>query len=159
MAVIDIRRPRPPGRLSVAVTLAVVICAATASAARAATIVVTSHGDDSAVNGSVSLREAIESIDAGANINSDVIATGTYGSDDTIDFDIQPAGRQTISPTSNLPSITKPVTIDAHDRGRQRHLGQPRRRRAGPGRRHRRADHLELHRHRRRRDRGARQRC
>jgi len=73
MAVIGIRRPRPPRRLRVAVTLAVVICAATASAARAATIVVTSHGDDSAVNGSVSLREAIESIDAGANI-IDIVA-------------------------------------------------------------------------------------
>jgi len=101
------------GRVRVAAALALVICAATSAGARAATIVVTSTGDDTAVDGSVSLREAIESIDAGANIDSDVVASGAYGTADTILFDIPSAGTHTISPTVDLPPITRPLTIDA----------------------------------------------
>ena len=52
---------------------------------RAANIVVTGTGDTVAVDGVVTLREAIASANANANINSDVVATGAYGND-TITF-------------------------------------------------------------------------
>lgn len=77
-----------------------------------ATVTVTSTGDDTAVNGSVSLREAILSINAGANTNADVVASGTYGTNDTINFNITGAGPQQISLTSALPALVKKVTIN-----------------------------------------------
>ncbi len=79
-----------------------------------ATITVTSTNDDLAVDGTVSLREAISSINAGANVNADVVAVGTYGTNDTIDFLIRGAGVQTIAVASALPTITKPVVIDGY---------------------------------------------
>lgn len=54
----------------------------------AATLTVTSTADTIAVDGGVTLREAIESINAGANANADVVASGVYGVDDAIHFDI-----------------------------------------------------------------------
>jgi hypothetical protein len=90
-----------------------------AGSARAATITVTTTSDDSAVDGTVSLREAIQSIDAGANINADVVAVGTYHLNDTIKFNIQGGqARQTIvvGNTGNgaLPAITTPIRIDGY---------------------------------------------
>jgi hypothetical protein len=84
-----------------------------------ATITVTSVADTVAVDGSVTLREAIASIDAGADADADVMAdrTGAYqtgaSGPDVIDFDIPGSGVQTIALTSGLPQITKPVIIDA----------------------------------------------
>ena len=47
-----------------------------AQVSSAATITVTGTGDAVFVDGSVSLREAIASINGGANVNSDVVAVG-----------------------------------------------------------------------------------
>src|SRR5262245_31315479 len=78
-----------------------------------ATIVVTGTGDDIAVDGLVTLREAITSANNNANVNSDVIASGAYGTD-TINFNIPGSGVHTISPTSALPHITDPVIINGY---------------------------------------------
>lgn len=51
-----------------------------------ATITVTNNLDTLAVDGKVSIREAIESINGGANINADVVAVGAYGTTDTVLF-------------------------------------------------------------------------
>jgi parallel beta-helix repeat protein len=76
-----------------------------------ATIVVTSAADTTAVGGGVTLRAAIESVNAGANVG-DVMASGAYGTDDTINFDI-PGGFQFIRVIGEgLPAIRKTVTID-----------------------------------------------
>jgi hypothetical protein len=79
-----------------------------------ATITVTSTADNSNVDGSVSLREALASINAGANINADVIASGAYGSNDKINFAIQGTNVHTIKPTTALPFITHSVTISGY---------------------------------------------
>jgi hypothetical protein len=84
-----------------------------------AVITVNSLGDDFAVDGSISLREAILSINAGADINSDVTHTGTYGTNDTILFDPSVAGGivqlTTVGDSSFGPSaflISRSVAID-----------------------------------------------
>jgi hypothetical protein len=59
------------------------------------------------------LHEAIDSINAGKNINADVNAVGAYGTNDTIDFNIPGAGVHTIL-EDTLPTVTKPVTIDGY---------------------------------------------
>ncbi len=81
-------------RTSVATLLSFGVLIGSAGAARAATFTVT----NTANSGAGSLRQAI----SGAN--------GTPGTN-TIDFAIG-SGPQTISPTSALPSITRPVVID-----------------------------------------------
>ena len=70
----------------------------TAANAVAATITVTGTGDTIAVDGVVTLREAITSANNNASINSDVSAQspGAYGSD-TINFNIAGAGVKTIN--------------------------------------------------------------
>jgi hypothetical protein len=85
-----------------------------ATAASAATITVTGTGDTIAVDGVVTLREAITSINGGANINADVVAVGPYGTNDTINFNIPGSGVRTIAPTSPLPQITAAVIIDGY---------------------------------------------
>src|SRR6266851_3239364 len=80
--------------------------------ASGATITVTGTGDVIAVDGAVTLREAITSINNAANVNADVVAVGPYGTNDQIVFNIPGTGLHTIAPTSNLPNITKPVVID-----------------------------------------------
>lgn len=79
-----------------------------------ATITVTSVGDTIAVNGAVTLREALASINAGSNINADVAASGAYGSNDKINFAIAGTGVHTIKPTAALPAITNAVTISGY---------------------------------------------
>ena len=81
-----------------------------------ATIVVTNTGDTIAVDGFVTLREAITSANNNANVNGDVVAVGAYGTD-TIRFNIAGAGVKTIRPTLDLPTITDPVTIDGYTQG------------------------------------------
>ena len=95
---------------------AVVVAAATigAAGASAATITVTGTGDAIAVDGVVTLREAITSINNGAAVNADIVAVGAYGTNDQIHFNIAGLGLQTIAPASNLPNIVKPVTIDGY---------------------------------------------
>jgi hypothetical protein len=88
------------------------------AAAHAATITVTSNLDTIAVNASVTLREAITSINNGANVNADVVPVGAYGTNDTINFNILPSGGYLILPTgSSLPTIVKPVKIDGSTQG------------------------------------------
>jgi hypothetical protein len=76
-----------------------------------ATITVTGAGDTVAVDGAVTLREAIASINGGTNVNADVVAVGAYGTSDAIHFAIGGSGTHTIQPASQL-LITVPVTID-----------------------------------------------
>ncbi len=93
--------------------------------APAATVTVTTAGDDvTPNNGSVSLREAITAINAGNDLGDpDIVAQnpGTFGTNDTINFNIPAAGVQTVNvgsdPSANgiaLPTITKPVTINGY---------------------------------------------
>lgn len=85
------------------------------SGAGAATVTVTGIGDTVAVDGAVTLREAITSINGGANVNADVVATGTYGSGDTIHFNIPGAGPHTILVGAlPLPTLNLPVVIDGY---------------------------------------------
>jgi hypothetical protein len=96
--------------------LAVLAGLTLASSASAATITVTTTADETITNDapSVSLREAIISIDNQADTGADVTANrvGGYGTEDTINFAIPGSGRHTISPASALPKLTKPVIID-----------------------------------------------
>src|SRR5438552_9400007 len=78
-----------------------------------ATITVTGTGDTIAVDGLVTLREAMTSANNNADVNADVVAVGAYGTD-TIQFNIAGAGVHTISPTSALPTISGPLTIDGY---------------------------------------------
>src|SRR6478735_8560679 len=78
-----------------------------------AVITVTGTGDTIAVDGVVTLREAITSANNNADVNSDVAAIGAYGPD-TIQFHMLGSGIQTISPTSALPPISGALTIDGY---------------------------------------------
>src|SRR6476620_6411024 len=78
-----------------------------------ATITVTGTGDTIAVDGAVTLREAIASANSNANVNADVVAVGAYGAD-TINFNIAGAGVKTITPATALPTITDQVTINGY---------------------------------------------
>lgn len=95
-----------------------------------ATLTVTSTADTVAVDGFVTLREAIASANGNASVNADVIAVGAYGFD-TIEFNIPTAdaGFQeivsdddvfqagefwSIKPSSALPTITDAVIIAGH---------------------------------------------
>ena len=79
-----------------------------------AVITVTGTGDAiNATDGVVTLREAITAANSHKNI-SDVVGVGAYGTDDTIAFDIPGPGVHTIAPTSPLPVITDPMTIDGY---------------------------------------------
>lgn len=85
---------------------------------QAATITVTGPGDTIAVDGLVTLREAITSANNNASINSDVSAQspGAYGTD-TINFNIAGAGVKTINVTTALPVITGVLTINGYTQG------------------------------------------
>src|SRR5438477_11948382 len=93
--------------------------------AHAATITVTTSGDDITPNdGSVSFREAITATNAGNDLGDpDITAQnpGTFGTNDTINFNIAGAGVKTINvgtdPSASgipLPTITKPVVINGY---------------------------------------------
>src|SRR3954447_3875756 len=77
-----------------------------------ATITVSGTGDTIAVDGVVTLREAIASTNSGAAVNADVVPTGGgFGTNDEIDFNIPGAGVHTITPLTQLPDITVPILI------------------------------------------------
>jgi hypothetical protein len=82
----------------------------------AATITVTGVGDSTTTDTFVTLREAITSINNATDLNNDVTThkSGTYGNNDTINFNFAGAGVHTISLTSALPAITKPVIINGY---------------------------------------------
>jgi hypothetical protein len=83
-----------------------------------ATITVTTAADTNAVDSSVSLREAILSVNAGININADVVAAGAYGTSDAIRFAVPGAGVRSIAVAGTglgaLPALTRPVLIDGY---------------------------------------------
>src|SRR5579864_5987693 len=79
-----------------------------------ATITVTSTNDDTdltAIQGAVTLREAVESINEGRNINADVTAAGQYGINDTIVFGLQMGPHVAIQLKDEI-DITEKLTID-----------------------------------------------
>src|SRR5229473_6453987 len=93
-----------------------------------ATITVTTSADDITPNdGSVSLREAITAVNAGNDLGDpDITAQnpGTFGVNDTINFNINAAGVQTINVGTDasaagipLPTIVKPVIINGYTQG------------------------------------------
>ena len=96
------RRPLPFTRPQVEVLDARVLLA---------TIVVTGTGDTIANDGIVTLREAITA--ANSNAASGDATAGDPGPD-TIDFSIPGTGVETITLTSDLPTITDPLTIDGY---------------------------------------------
>ena len=97
-------------RFGCALLIALIVMQATT---QAATITVTGTGDTIAVDGLVTLREAMTSANNDANVNTDVVAVGAYGTD-TINFAIVGAGVHTISPTSAFPTITDPIVINGY---------------------------------------------
>src|SRR5438552_10550829 len=93
-----------------------------------ATITVNSKADDLTPNdGSVSLREAITALNAGNDLGDpDITAQnpGTFGSNNTINFNVNAAGVRTINvgtdPSAagiSLPTIVKPLTINGYTQG------------------------------------------
>src|SRR5262245_12700986 len=116
----EIPMKNPPGPKSVprAQTLArlfgcLLALAAMRPVAESATITVTDTGDTIAVDGFVTLREAITSANNNADVNADVVAVGAYGTD-TINFNIAGTGVHAIAPFPALPTITDPVIIDGY---------------------------------------------
>jgi CSLREA domain-containing protein len=108
-------------RRHVAVLAALLVGLTLASSASAATIKVTTTADDLTPNdGSVSLREAITAINAGNNLGDPDItaqAPGTFGSNDTINFNIPGSGLHRIlvgqgNSFGSLPTIVRPMLID-----------------------------------------------
>ena len=77
----------------------------------AKTITVTGTGDTIAVDGVVTLREAITA--ANTNAVSGDAPAGDPGLD-VINFNIAGGGVKTISPNSALPTITEPITINGY---------------------------------------------
>jgi len=78
--------------------------------ARAATITVTGDGDTVAVDQAVTLREAVVSINSGSAVNTDVVASGTYGVNDTINFKLPLPALIKLTSNAVLP-ILSDVTI------------------------------------------------
>jgi len=92
-------------------------------AAHGATILVTTRTDVIAVDGVVTLREAVNSINAGAGVNADVTANrvGSYGASDTLTFNFvsgggvivlaNALGALTITKTVNIMGFTQPTAV------------------------------------------------
>jgi hypothetical protein len=107
------RRLELPSPYAFALAAGIALAGLAPGASPAATITVTGHGDDVASDGTVTLREALLSINAGADANADVEASrsGSYGAGDAIAFAIG-TGAQEIRPASALPWVAANVTID-----------------------------------------------
>src|SRR5207248_11755565 len=93
-----------------------------------AVLTVTTSADDLTPNdGFVSLREAITAVNAVSSLGDpDIVAQGpgTFGTNDTINFNIPGAGAKSISVGTDasaagipLPAITKPVVINGYTQG------------------------------------------
>jgi hypothetical protein len=111
----------PSNRIRAAIPRTKLLLAALEDRTVPATITVTGLGDSVGVDGTVTLREAIQSLNAGADVNSDVAGkSGTYGVNDSIIFSVSP-GTLTMSggefAIMKSMSITGPgassLTIDA----------------------------------------------
>jgi hypothetical protein len=76
-----------------------------------ATITVTGAGDTVAVDGVVTLREALASVNAGAGVNADVAAVGAYGTNDQVVFAPQLIGQTITLGGTALPDLSRSVTI------------------------------------------------
>lgn len=74
-----------------------------------ATIVVTDLGDVVGVDGRVTLREAVQSVNAAAPVNADVSAVGSFGTDDRVTFAAGLAGTITVS--GSAINVLAPVAI------------------------------------------------
>ena len=114
MRIVELQGNPGPRRLLFGAVLAALALLLLPGPATAATITVTSAADTTSVDGAVTLREAMTSVNNGANLNADVVAVGAYGTSDTINFNIPGAGVHTITPTSLLPPITNSVLIDGY---------------------------------------------
>jgi hypothetical protein len=89
-----------------------------APAANAATITVTSAGDDVTNDVPITLREAIQSLNQGSPVNGGVTSTGGgYGTNDTINFNIAGAGVHTISFLLAMDPLIVPMTINGYTQG------------------------------------------
>jgi len=84
------------------------------SVAQAATITVTGNGDTAALDGAVTLREAMISLNNGSPVNADVVAAGAYGVNDAVAFAIPGAGVHTIAAPNGLPLVAVPMRIDGY---------------------------------------------
>lgn len=85
-----------------------------------AVVTVTGTGDTIANDGLVTLREAITAINAGNDLGDPTIIAqgpGTFGVNDTINFNILGGGVKTITPSTVLPTIVKPVLINGYTQG------------------------------------------
>jgi hypothetical protein len=95
-----------------------------AGATQGATILVTSRTDVIAVDGVVTLREALNSINTGADVNADVTANrsgAAYGTSDTLTFNFvggggviplaNALGALTITKTVNIMGFTQPTAV------------------------------------------------
>src|SRR5258706_5918049 len=104
------------GRNAEILVLAVLGLLAPLCRARGATVTVTGTGDTIAVDGAVTLREAITSINNGANVNADVVAVGAYGTNDTVAFNITGgcAVACTITTVGFPPALAVPMTINGY---------------------------------------------
>ena len=84
-----------------------------------ATITVNTTSDSATITSALTFRQAIEVVN-GTLTPSQLSAaqqaqiSGSLSQPDTIDFDIPGTGVQTIEPTSTLPNINKPVTINGY---------------------------------------------
>jgi hypothetical protein len=97
-------------RVPRALVVAAGLTLAFAGAANAATITVTTTSDETAVDGQVSLREAVMSVNGAADLNADVTAnrTGSYGTNDTIS--VPPNASHYMVTTGEL-AASKTVTL------------------------------------------------
>src|SRR2546423_4148814 len=98
--------------------VALIVCS-TALAAHGATIVVTAsvtRDGAPAADAVVTLREAILSINAGADLNADVTAnrTGTYGTSDTINFAFNGGGVIPLAAAQGTLTVTRTVAIQGY---------------------------------------------
>lgn len=105
-------------RYAVRATLSALLTLGLCMPVLAATITVTSIDDSvTSMDGKVSLREAITSINAGNSLaDPDIInqTSGVYGVDDTIQFNIAGAGVHVITTTATMTPIYKTVFINGY---------------------------------------------
>src|SRR5205085_1109298 len=83
-----------------------------------AVVTVTTTADDLTPNdGTVSRREALTAINAGNDLGDPSITTqnpGTFGTNDTINFNIPGTGVKTIGVTPAMPTITRLLTVNGY---------------------------------------------
>ena len=91
--------------------LGLLVCLLTAPLGAATNLVVDTTEDAATVNSNCSLREAITSVNAPADV--DACGSVAGGAPYTITFAIPGAGPHAIAPATQLPSISRALTLDA----------------------------------------------